>query len=288
MNAAPWIQALRAPQHPRASIVFVAGLAGLTDDWRAVVDLLPDDYAVLAIEPSRNPDHPTLPRRARMLAAAAANLTEPVIWVAHSMAVFAVETVAVARLAPIDGLVLVDPSSLDEAPNALDNSDTGDLLIGGRALAHWLHRNRHTAHKGTRIIGPLLRRLLVRGLTRRPDPATSEEVMSMYADPTTLATVLHELDHFSAQARTWDRLWRRLSWPEIPRHTLLAQRRRYAYESGPNEVVQVVPGTGHLIMLERPDVIVAAIGQCLPPAFRTGHSAVLQPGRMTSAEGLAG
>ena len=240
-----WIHEFRRPQHAQAGIVLVSGLGGVWFDWDAVVGRLPDDVAVICVDPSRCPAPPSLPRRVRLLAEAAAELPRPVIWVAHSMAAFAVEALGREGSAVFDGLVMVDPS-VGEEPTVLQ-APIG--LLGAR-----LHRHPGWAQLLVGHCGPWGRRLVVRALTGRRDRAHQANVQRTYGDPAMIGTVLIEYRAFDAQAAVLERLRRLHRWPPVPVVVLLAGRRRLPFPDL-GWVVRRVPRSGHLMMLDRPDVI---------------------------------
>jgi pimeloyl-ACP methyl ester carboxylesterase len=230
-------------------VVLVSGLGGVWFDWGAVVDRLPVDLSVIGVDPSRCPDRPSLPRRVGLLTEVATGLPRPVVWVAHSMAAFAVEALGRRGSAPFDGLVMVDPS-VGEEPTVLQ-APIG--LLGAR-----LHRHPGWAQILVGHFGPLGRRLVVRALTGRRDRARQAVVQRTYGDPTVVATILTEYRAFDTQAAVLERLRRLHRWPPTPAVVLLAGRRRLPFPDL-GWIVRRVPRSGHLMMLDRPEVIVGSI-----------------------------
>lgn len=266
--ATPWLRWVRRTPAASATVILVAGLAGMTEDWAEVVRQLPCSLAALAIEPTRCPLSALLADRVEMLAAGCAEVDGPLIWVAHSMAAFAVEAALLSGAVRCDAVVLVDPSVPEEAPSRRrglrPSGSDGDLPWAGTAIARFLDRHPERVAGIAGVLGPLGRRLSVRLLARRADPRGAEAVRSMYGDPVVLATALQELDAFGSQVRDLQALRAQVPRPQVPWVTLLADRRRYGYSEAAGEVVRMVPGTGHLLMIERPDAVVAAIGQVQP------------------------
>ncbi len=244
-----WVHEFRRPARPRAGVVLVSGLGGVWFDWCAVADRLPDDVSVIGVDPSRCPDPPSLPRRVGLLAEVASELPRPVVWVAHSMAAFAVEALGRQGTAPFDGLVMVDPS-VGEEPTVLQ-APIG--LLGAR-----LHRHPGWAQVLVGHFGPLGRRVVVRALTGRRDRAHQSSVQRTYGDPAMIGTVLLEYRAFDVQAAVLERLRRSHRWPPIPTVVLLAGRRRLPFPDL-GWTVRRVPRSGHLMMLDRPEVIVGSI-----------------------------
>ncbi|MGW0567937.1 alpha/beta fold hydrolase [Streptomyces tauricus] len=253
------------------------GLGMCWFDWDPVVPFLTPYRTVVRFDrpglglsgPGPGPAHawPTLTGEAHRIARVldAAGVHTPVTVVGHSLAGFHCE--AFARLYPerTAGLVLVD-SSVEEEPRpsrapALRNAATracGTLLAGAGL---------------PRALGPLLRRTAVRTVRRsrngRGDPAPYDLVRRAYSTSRSLRAVLAENATYRDQAVELDRL-RERPLPDVPVTVLAAhadgeggtrrwldrQERLSARLGG---TFRVAAPAGHLVMLDRPQDVAAAV-----------------------------
>ncbi|GHA52809.1 hypothetical protein GCM10010372_61160 [Streptomyces tauricus] len=246
-------------------------------DWDLVVPLLTPYRTVVRFDrpglglsgPGPAPAHawPTLTGEAQRIARVldAAGVHTPVTVVGHSLAGFHCE--AFARLYPerTAGLVLVD-SSVEEEPRpsrapALRNAATracGSLLAGAGL---------------PRALGPLLRRTAVRTVRRsrngRGDPAPYDLVRRAYSTSRSLRGALAENATYRDQAVELDRL-RERPLPDVPVTVLAAHAdgesgarrwldRQERLAEGLGGTFRVAAPAGHLVMLDRPQDVAAAV-----------------------------
>ncbi|MCX4233156.1 alpha/beta fold hydrolase [Streptomyces ortus] len=251
-----------------------AGLGMSWFDWDPVVPLLAPYRTVVRFDrpglglsgPAPARAWPTLTGEARRIARVldAAGADTPVTVVGHSLAGFHCE--AFARLYPerTAGLVLVD-AGVEEEPRpsrapALRNTATracGTLLAGAGL---------------PRALGPLLRRTAVRAGRRngRGDPAPYDLVRRAYSTSRSLRAALAENATYRDQAVELADL-RERPLPDVPvtvlaahadpdsggsRHWLDRQERLAERLGG---TFRVAAPAGHLVMLDRPQDVAAAI-----------------------------
>ncbi|MFJ8935687.1 alpha/beta fold hydrolase [Streptomyces sp. NPDC102365] len=247
-----------------------AGLGMSWFDWDPVVPLLAPYRTVVRFDrpglglsgPAPARAWPTLTGEARRIARVldAAGAGTPVTVVGHSLAGFHCE--AFARLHPerTAGLVLVD-AGVEEEPRpprapALRNTATRACgrLLGGAGLS--------------RALGPLLRRTAVRAgrLNGRGDPAPYDLVRRAYSTSRSLRAALAENATYRDQAVELDGL-RERPLPDVPVTVLAAhaggspdwldRQERLAERLG--GTFRVAAPAGHLVMLDRPQDVAAAI-----------------------------
>ncbi|MFD6290690.1 alpha/beta fold hydrolase [Streptomyces sp. NPDC060205] len=259
------------------------GLGMAWFDWDPVVPLLAPYRTVVRFDrpglglsaPAPARAWPTLTGEARRIARVldAAGVRTPATVVGHSLAGFHCE--AFARLYPrrTAGLVLVD-SSVEEAPRpsrapALRNTATracGTLLTGAGL---------------PRALGPLLRRTAVRAVRRNGgdstpydstpyDPAPYDLVRRAYSTSRFLRAALAENATYRDQAAELEEL-REQPLPDVPVTVLAAaahpggkasrhwldRQERLAERLG--ATFRVSAPAGHLVMLDRPQDVAAAI-----------------------------
>ncbi|MGC5566185.1 alpha/beta fold hydrolase [Streptomyces sp. FR-108] len=247
-----------------------AGLGMSWFDWDPVVPLLAPYRTVVRFDrpglglsgPAPARAWPTLTGEARRIARVldAAGADTPVTVVGHSLAGFHCE--AFARLHPerTAGLVLVD-TGVEEEPRpsrapALRNTATracGTLLAGAGL---------------PRALGPLVRRTAVRAGRRngRGDPAPYDLVRRAYSTSRSLRAALAENATYRDQAVELDGL-RERPLPDVPVTVLaahaggspdwLGRQERLAERLG--GTFRVAAPAGHLVMLDRPQDVAAAI-----------------------------
>ncbi|GAA2475604.1 alpha/beta hydrolase [Streptomyces gobitricini] len=248
--------------------VLGAGLAMSWFDWDPDVPLLAPHRTVVRFD---RPGHglsgpaaaaPTAAGEAHRIAGLldALRLDGPATVVGHSIAGFHAE--AFARLHPerTAGVVLVD-TSVEEHARAPAAPAVRTALA--RAAAAVLRATGAPA-----ALGPLTRRAVVR-LSRpghAPDPAPAALVRRCYATSRVLRGALLENTHYRAVAAELLALRERrplprgvpvtvLAAPASPRWT--ARQRALADLLGAR--FQTVPGSGHLMMLDRPEALAAAV-----------------------------
>jgi pimeloyl-ACP methyl ester carboxylesterase len=211
---------------------------------------------------------PTLEEEIATLADLATTLGTPPIVVAHSMAGLHAE--GLARLHPglVAGLILVD-SSVERRPRAA----TGG--VGWRWLAGAAGRVM-TLAPPTRALGSLADRMIASLQSDRlrvvsPRPEVQRVV---FRSPDAVASVIAEQAAYRAQVADLARLRETTPWPDIAVRVLTAAGdggaswvRAQAWLAGQLRGRHtVVADSRHLMMIDRPDVIVDAVRQMLPDA----------------------
>ena len=207
------------------------------------------------------PGHePTLAQEVATAVAALELLGQPAILVAHSVAAFHAEAVARTRPDLVAGLVLVDGSV--EWPAEPPSNPSGGLA---RFVA------KVTRPRGVAVLGQQLWRLgTVFQSERTLGHLYGPRLVNSYREPGALAAATAEAVAYDRQA--WDLIVVRTEhpWPPIPTIVLTAgqtaglrgwvrQHRRLAALLGASQLV--VENSKHLMMVDRPDAIVAAIAQ---------------------------
>lgn len=248
-------------------LLLSAGLGGAWFDWRRVVALLRDRYRVIGFDrpglggspPAARPA--TLRREADRLSALARWAGPPVIVVAHSFAGLHAE--AFARLYPelTRGLVLVDPSAEHHTPRyarTLARLAAPARLVGAAAGALRLPR----------LTGPLLHRLAMRTLCERPDAVPPEFLRAVCARGDVLGTLLAEDAVYRQVAADLVTLRRHRPFPGVPLRVITAlrgggERWRRAHATlaafSPEGRQIVLPDTGHMVQIDRPEVVAEAV-----------------------------
>lgn len=251
-------------------LLLSAGLGGAWFDWSRVAALLRDRYRVIRFDrpglggspPSARPA--TLRREADRLAALARWAGAPVIVVAHSFAGFHAE--AFARLHPelTRGLVLVDPSAEHATPRyarALTRLAGPARLAGAAAGALRLPR----------LAGPLAHRLAMRLLCDRPDAVPPDYLRAVCARGDALGALLAEDAVYRQMAADLVTLRRHRPFPRVPLRVITAlrglrgagERWRWAHATlaafSPEGRQIVLPDTGHMVQIDRPEVVADAV-----------------------------
>ncbi|KUH36251.1 MULTISPECIES: alpha/beta fold hydrolase [Streptomyces] len=253
--------------------VLSAGLALCWFDWDPVVPLLAPHRTVVRFD---RPGHglsgpaaaaPTARGEAARIAAlldALGLAGEPATVVGHSLAGFHTEAFARLHPARTAGLVLVD-SSVEEAPRPprAPALRTAAALAAGTALA---------AVGVPAALGPAARRAAVR-LSRAghaPDPAPAEPVRRCYRTRRVLRGALLENAHYTAVAAELAAVRARcplpaalpvavLAAPGSPRADDRWTARQRGLARALDTRLTVVRDAGHLMMLDRPDAVAAAV-----------------------------
>lgn len=246
------------------TVLLVGGCGVPYYQWDAVVARLVGQAVVRLDRPGLT-DTPW-PRVLPTLAAEVATLddlldtfTGPVVAVAHSMAGPHLEAFARLHHGRLAGLVLVD-GSLDPAPRPQ------------RSQAAWLALSR-TVHvigilPPLRLLGSLGDRVLVAGQSSRRirDPA-HPDATAVYRSRDAMASVVAEQAAYRQQLWDLDQIRRVRAWPPLPTIVLTAAgagggrwveaQRRLAELLEAEHVV--LDDARHMIMLDEPEAIVAAI-----------------------------
>ncbi|HEX6347747.1 alpha/beta hydrolase [Umezawaea sp.] len=249
-------------------VVLSSGLGGAWFDWSATVALLAGSARVIVFDRPGTGDSaptstdPTLAREVAVLEAVLGDAPTAVL-VGHSMATMHVE--AFARLRPdrVAGLVLLDPDP--ESPGAGRPFDLSALV------AHWLLALvPHGAGAAfVRRHGHLLRRWAIEGSTlAKRDPAPEALVRAVYRRPHVAKAVLAELAAYPDQVADLERLRVDHPLPEVPFQVLTAGRRLWPEHSALAGLVPwgrnvLVPGSRHMIPVDRPDAVAMAVRDVL-------------------------
>ncbi|MDI2131000.1 alpha/beta fold hydrolase [Yinghuangia seranimata] len=263
------------------AVVVTSGLGGAWFDWDFVVPGLADECEVVRFDrpglgfSQADREPPTLRREAERIRGLLDTLgvPGPYVLVAHSFAAFHAE--AFARLYPgmTAGLVLVDPS-VEAAPRPLP--------ARGARLAAWRAIGAGARLTGvSRPLGPALRRLAVLALSRtRRDAADPALMRRAYGSGRFLTAAFTENTTYRDQAADLIELRRGLDLPDVPLRVLaaagsretLAARARWLREQralaalAPRGRCDVLDDAAHLLMLDRPDAVVAAVREVLAEA----------------------
>ncbi|MCF2529849.1 alpha/beta fold hydrolase [Yinghuangia soli] len=261
-------------------MIVTSGLGGAWFDWDLVAPELAAaaDCRVVRFDrpglgfSAPDPRAPTLRGEADRIAALAArlSLTGPYVLVAHSFAAFHAE--AFARLYPdlTAALVLVDPS-VESAPRPRPAREA--RLAASRAAGAAFR-----VSGLSRPVGPALRRLTVLAQARRGRDVADPRWMRMaYGSGRFLTAAFVENTTYLDEAAELIDLRRRLDLPDIPvrvlagaggRETLAARAKwlraqRALAALAPRGRCDVLEDAAHLLMMDRPDAVVAAVREVL-------------------------
>jgi pimeloyl-ACP methyl ester carboxylesterase len=249
-------------------VVLSSGLGGAWFDWDRTVRLLEPLARVIVFDrpglgmsgPARR--GPSLAREVAVLDAVMRGIPSAVL-VGHSMASMHVEAYARLRPSRVDGLVLLDPDT--ETPGAGAPFDVSAVIAQGlRAFgSRWL------GARFTRWFGHSFRNVLTAASTLGvTDPAPADLVELVYRRPGVGRAVLWELASYPGQVATLERLRTRRPLPEVPFLVLTAGRRIWPEHRSLAELVPwgrnvPVPGSRHMIQMDRPDAVVMAVRDVL-------------------------
>ncbi|MEU5693783.1 alpha/beta hydrolase [Actinosynnema sp. NPDC020468] len=245
-------------------VVVSSGLGGAWFDWDATVSLLaPRARVVVFDRPGTGRSGPalapaSLAREVAVLDAVAGDAPS-VVLVGHSMAALHVEAWARLRPTRVRGVVLVDPDL--EVPGAGRPFDLSALVA--RVLLR-VRADRVLARHGVR-----LRRWAVSGSTLgRRDPADPALVREVYTRREVSAAVLDELASYPGQVAAVERLRVFRPLPAVPFTVLTAGRRPWAEHTAlaalsPQGRNVLVPGSRHMVPLDRPDAVALAVRRVL-------------------------
>jgi pimeloyl-ACP methyl ester carboxylesterase len=249
-------------------VVISSGLGGAWFDWNTTVDLLAPHARVVVFDrpgtghsgPATSP--PSLQREVEVLEAVLHD-TERAVLVGHSMATLHVE--AFTRLHPdrVSGVVLLDPDP--ELPGSGRPFDVSALIA--RGLLRFAPRT-----LGATVVqnhGHRLRRWVVESSTLgRRDPAPEELVRAVYQRPQVAKAVLDELASYPDQMHSLEALRAKHPLPEVPWRVLTAGRRVWRGHTELAALVPwgrnvLVPGSAHMMPIDRPDAVVMAVRDVL-------------------------
>jgi pimeloyl-ACP methyl ester carboxylesterase len=249
-------------------VVLSSALGGAWFDWDRTVRLLAPLARVIVFDrpglgmsgpPRRGP---SLAREVAVLDAVLRGIPRAVL-VGHSIAAMHVE--AYARLRPhrVDGVVLLDPDT--ETPGAGASFDPAALIAQGmRAFgSRWLgvRISRRYGH----AVRNLLTAVSTLGVT---DPAPADLVELVYRRPGVGRAALWELASYPGQVATLERLRKRRELPRVPWLVLTAGRKVWPEHRSLAALVPwgrnvPVPGSRHMIQMDRPDAVVMAVREVL-------------------------
>ncbi|MFJ6630127.1 alpha/beta fold hydrolase [Streptomyces sp. NPDC091376] len=285
--------------------VLSAGLAMSWFDWDPVVPLLAPRRTVVRFD---RPGHglsgpaavpPSATGEAHRIAALldALGLAGPASVVGHSIAGFHAEAFARLHPARTSGIVLVDSSVEEDARAPVAPAVRTAVAHGvGTAL---------TAVGAPAALGPLTRRAVVRlSRTGGGDPAPAPLVRRCYGTARVLQGALLENTHYRAVAAELLALRGRFPLPDGVPVTVLAadagrgglggrftrrwlERQRALARLLGDARFEAVGGSGHLMMLDRPDAVARAV---LTPEGEAGEgeervSPARTPARPTTRSG---
>ncbi|MEU0884813.1 alpha/beta hydrolase [Lentzea sp. NPDC005914] len=249
-------------------VVLSSGLGGAWFDWDRTVRLLEPFARVIVFDrpglglsgPARR--GPSLAREVAVLDAVMRGVPKAIL-VGHSMASLHVE--AYARLRPhrVEGVVLLDPDT--ESPGGGAPFDVSAVIAQGlRAFgSRWL------GARITRRFGHAFRNLLTAASTLGvTDPAPADLVELVYRRPGVGRAVLWELASYPGQVATLERLRERRELPNVPWLVLTAGRKVWPEHRSLAALVPwgrnvPVPGSRHMIQMDRPDAVVMAVRDVL-------------------------
>jgi pimeloyl-ACP methyl ester carboxylesterase len=252
-------------------VLLTSGLGGAWFDWNPVAELLRERHRVIAFDrpvlggsPPAGHRPAGLCAEADRLAGLARRTGEAVIVVAHSLAGFHAE--AFARRYPelVEGLVLVDPSvEQDRPPHAWRLSRLAPAAgLAGRAIG---------MNGLARFAGPRIRGVVMRRITERGDVAPPEFSRAVYGRAHVLGTLLAENAAYRQLAADLLTLRESAPFPEVPLCVITALgdvrgdgrewRRAHADIAAlsPYGRQIILPRTGHLVQIDRPEVIAEAV-----------------------------
>ena len=249
-------------------VVLSSALGGAWFDWDRTVRLLAPLARVIVFDrpglgmsgPARR--GPSLAREVAVLDAVLRGIPRAVL-VGHSIAAMHVE--AYARLRPhrVDGVVLLDPDT--ETPGAGASFDPAALIAQGmRAFgSRWL--GARISRRYGHAVRNLLTAVSTLGVT---DPAPADLVELVYRRPGVGRAALWELASYPGQVATLERLRKRRELPRVPWLVLTAGRKVWPEHRALAALVPwgrnvAVPGSRHMIQMDRPDAVVMAVRDVL-------------------------
>jgi pimeloyl-ACP methyl ester carboxylesterase len=258
-------------------LLLSAGLGEAWFDWSATIEPLSAAHRVIAY------DHPGLglspaaraPSSLRRDLGVLAALAEragpaPVTVLAHSMAAFPAEALARTRPELLNGLVLVDPSyERDPRSHPRLSAALHPFFTGIGAVLE--------ATRLSRLAGPAARRLILKRTSDRGETVPAEDVREVYGRGRVLGTVLSDNCAYREMAADLAALRERRPFPDLPLVVLTAlgdvrgARRAREWAEGHRRLAAMsprgrqveLPGTKHMIQLDRPDAVVAAVADVL-------------------------
>jgi pimeloyl-ACP methyl ester carboxylesterase len=251
-------------------VLLSSGLGGAWFDWIPVMERLRDRTRVIAFDrPGLGGSPPGRGRaglyeEAARLAGLARWAGPPVIVVAHSLAGFHAE--AFARLYPelLYGMVLVDPSAEQDVPRH------------ARRLSRLAPAARFAGRAAgltgvARFAGPRIRGLVMRRISERGDVAPPEFARAVYTRAHVLGALLAEHAEYRQAAADLLALRESAPFPYVPLQVITAlgdvrgdgEDWKSAHADlaalSPHGGQIVLPRTGHLVQIDRPEVVAEAV-----------------------------
>lgn len=250
------------------AVLLMSGAAQPGEYWRPVVDRLEGRMVVSYDRPGMGgtpwPGHlPTLAEEVATAAELAGELSAglgPVVLAAHSMAAFHAEALVREHPDAVAGLVLVDPSV--EWP-------AGPPSRPGPAVARTVGRFAGFGLSGLGRVGAAAATLAQTSWTlpRLRERLSLDRLRQVFGRPESLAMATAELMAYEGQA--WDLMGvrRRSPWPGTPTVVLSAECSGAEQENGRQArlaellgaELRMVPRSRHLMMLDDPGAIAAAV-----------------------------
>ncbi|TWP49386.1 alpha/beta hydrolase [Lentzea tibetensis] len=249
-------------------VVLSSGLGGAWFDWARVLELLEPHARVIVFDrpglgmsgPARR--DPSLAREVAVLDAVLRGIPSALL-VGHSMATMHVEAYARLRPGKVLGAVLLDPDT--EVPGAGAPFDASALV----AQALRAFGSPYVGARITRAFGHRFRNWVTEACTLgHTDPAPADLVELVYRRPGVGRAILAELASYPGQVATLERLRTRRPLPRVPWQVLTAGRRLWPEHESLAGLVPwgrnvLVPGSRHLIQMDRPDAVFLAVRDAL-------------------------
>jgi pimeloyl-ACP methyl ester carboxylesterase len=277
--AGEWVHVFECGPPDGPPVLVGSGLGGAWFDWRGTVDLLRNRHRVTVFDrpglglspPARRP--PSLRRDVATLAALAQRAAAPVTVVTHSLGALHAEALARTHPQVVRAMVLVDPSYEREG------SHRGARIAALVTPAAQAAGAVVGATRIPRLVSPLGRRLALRRLSRRQVPVPDATVRSVYGRGTVLGTILAEEIAYRESVADLADLRHRAPFPPIPLVVLTAlgdlrdEADRRRWREGHQVLARMsplgrqveFPDALHMIQIERPEAVAAAVSQVLEP-----------------------
>jgi pimeloyl-ACP methyl ester carboxylesterase len=255
-------------------VVLGPGLGASWFDWTRVLTLTEPFARTTVYERpigTALPAPPSLAREVAVLTSVVERTGAPAVLAGHSIAAVHVEAFARRRPELVRGVVLVDPDA--EVIGAGKPFDLGSVLANRMLRAYRVPLVRATAALGVRWSGTSLRRLAIRASTlAHADPAPSDLVREVYSRPAVAEAALAELAGYADQVAELDAMRATSPLPRVPWTVLTAEhsatsrtvaRHRALAALVPGGRQEIVPGSRHMMPIDRPDAIARVIRETL-------------------------
>ena len=247
-------------------VVFEAGLGLPGSSWQPVCDRLPRDQAVLCYDraglgtsdPGPAPRTATRPLAELRELLAALELAPPYLLVGHSAGAFVVRMFALAHPAEVAGMVLVDPAHEDERATPWVDTSVSVALKVTAAVA------------GTGALAAGWRAARSAPVLRRATRGDRADLFGAALSPGHLRGTLAEDRAYAATVAEMRRAAHGRTLPDVPLRVISAEKttglrklHRALAATGPQGVQVIAPGSGHLVMLDAPELVAAQIGELI-------------------------